>query len=87
MGVFAITGICSIWAYIWLFIVVQDNGVAAWEAWVTLIMFFILVIAAWGADKYNASHSETEIDQEKMLNEFTAMEIYRELIREKQNAH
>lgn len=87
LGVFAITGICSIWAYIWLFIVVQDNGVAAWEAWVTLIMFFILVIAAWGADKYNASHGETEIDQEKMLNEFTAMEIYRELIREKQNAH
>ena len=50
-------------------------------------MFFILVIAAWGADKYNASTGETEIDQEKMLNEFTAMEIYRELIREKQKAH
>lgn len=50
MGVFAITGICSIWAYVWLFIVVSDSGVKSGEAWITLIMFFILVVAAFGAD-------------------------------------
>lgn len=83
MGVFAITGVCSIWAYVWLFIVVADNGVNSVEAWITLIMFFILVLAAFGADRYRTTHGEVEIDQEKMLNEFTPMEIYRELILEK----
>ena len=37
MGVFAITGICSIWAYVWLFLVVADNGVNTAEAWVTFV--------------------------------------------------
>jgi len=88
MGVFAITGVCSVWAYVWLFLVVEDNGVTPAEAWITFLFFFILVLAAFGADKYNASHgSGAEFDQEKMLNEFTAVEIYRELIREKQGAH
>jgi hypothetical protein len=88
MGVFAITGICSIWAYVWLFIVVADNGVTPVEAWITFLMFFILIVMAFAADKYNASKGGGEVlDQEKMLNEFTAMEIYRELIREKQGTH
>jgi len=30
MGVFAITCTSSIWAYIWLFIVVKDMGVEVW---------------------------------------------------------
>jgi hypothetical protein len=55
MGVFAITGISSLWAYIWLFIVVSDNDVQPYEAWLTIIMFFILIVLAFGADKYNAS--------------------------------
>jgi solute carrier family 8 (sodium/calcium exchanger) len=53
MGVFSITGISSLWAYIWLFIVVGDNAVEAWEAWLTIIFFFILIIMAFAADKYN----------------------------------
>jgi solute carrier family 8 (sodium/calcium exchanger) len=85
MGVFAITGTSSIWAYIWLFLVVGDNSVEPFEAWLTIIMFFILIVMAFGADKYNASKNGGENigEQEKLLNEFTPMEIYRELIREK----
>ena len=64
MGVFAITGTCSIWAYIWLFIVVFDNGVKPWEAWVTFIQFFILTAAAFAADKYNESKGGGKIEQE-----------------------
>jgi len=83
MGVFAITGISSLWAYIWLFIVVGDNAVQPYEAWLTIIMFFVLIVMAFGADKYNASKQGDDIgEQERALNEFTPMEIYRELIRE-----
>ena len=87
MGVFTITAVCSVWAYVWLFIVVADNGVTPFEAWFTFAMFAILIVAAFTADKYNASQGDNEIDKEKMLNEYTAMEIYRELIREKQGTH
>jgi len=86
MGVFAITGISSLWAYIWLFIVVSDNAVAPYEAWLTIIMFFVLIVMAFGADKYNASKQGDDLgEEERLLNEFTPVEIYRELIREKQN--
>lgn len=42
---------------------------------------------AFGADKYNSSKEGEEGglgEQEKLLAEFTAVEIYRELIREQQ---
>lgn len=51
MGVFTITCASSLWAYIWLFICVKDNAIEAWEAWATLVMFFILIIFAFVADK------------------------------------
>jgi len=84
MGVFSITGISSLWAYIWLFIVVGDNAVEAWEAWLTIIFFFILIIMAFGADKYNTmKNGGNDMGaQEKALSEYQAVEIYRELIRE-----
>jgi hypothetical protein len=83
MGVFAITGISSLWAYVWLFIVVADNSVEPYEAWITIIMFFVLIVSAFGADKYNASKDGGGIgEEEALLNEFTPMEIYRELVRE-----
>ena len=84
MGVFAITGTSSIFAYIWLFIVVGDNSVELYEAVLTMLFFFLLIVMAFGADKYNASKNGGAAgEQEKLLNEFTPMEIYRELIREK----
>lgn len=84
MGVFAITGTSSIFAYIWLFIVVGDNAVELWEGVLTMAFFFILIIMAFLADKHNASKDGGVVgEQERLLNEFTPMEIYRELIREK----
>jgi hypothetical protein len=84
LGVFAITGTSSIWAYIWLFLVVGDNSVELWEGIVTMVFFFLLIVMAFGADKYNSNKNGGDVgEQEKLLNEFTPMEIYRELIREK----
>jgi Ca2+/Na+ antiporter len=53
MGVFATTGFFSMFAYIWLYICLDDNKITLGEAWWTLIFFFILCILAFAADKYN----------------------------------
>lgn len=56
MGVFTITAIASVFAYVWLYIVlaVSSPGVVKlWEAIVTLLFFFVLIILAFIADKHN----------------------------------
>ena len=49
-GVFAITTIWSVVAYVWLFIVLNDSVVKEWEAYLTLSFFFILILMAYIAD-------------------------------------
>jgi solute carrier family 8 (sodium/calcium exchanger) len=53
MGVFAITCASSLWAYIWLFIVVKDMAVEVWEGWLTFAFFFMLITFAFAADRLN----------------------------------
>ena len=56
MGVFITTSIFSLFAYIWLYICLQvttPGYVTSSEAWLTLSFFFILLVLAFGADKYN----------------------------------
>lgn len=56
-GVFAVTSISSLFAYMWLYLVIEGCGsyqeVTMLEAWATLVYFFILIIAAFAADKLN----------------------------------
>lgn len=54
MGVFTISSAASIWAYLWLWIVLMDQNVELWEAWVTFGSFLVLVILCYGADRYKA---------------------------------
>ena len=49
-GVFAITTIWSIIAYVWLYVVLLDGFVEEWEAYLTLGFFFLLIIMAYIAD-------------------------------------
>jgi len=51
MGVFTCTAFFSVFAYIWLFIVVSDNNVKLWEAIVTFMFFPLLVIMCYRLDK------------------------------------
>jgi solute carrier family 8 (sodium/calcium exchanger) len=56
-GVFAITCTASVFAYVWLYLVLEiisKNVVETWEAFLTLGFFFILVTMAFIADKYNS---------------------------------
>jgi len=52
-GVFIITAIFSLWAYFWMIIVLEycsKDKVEMWEAWITIIMFPILVGLSYGQD-------------------------------------
>jgi len=54
--VFAITSISSIFAYVWLFIVLgvwTKDQVTMVEAVLTFGFFFVLIILAYAADKIN----------------------------------
>ena len=84
MGVFSITATSSIFAYVWMYIVLKDQEVTMVEAWLTLIYFFILIGLSYGADVYKASQSQKEEEEaNKPVIEYQAVEIYRELIAEK----
>jgi solute carrier family 8 (sodium/calcium exchanger) len=63
-GVFAITSIFSIFAYVWMLLCLKgdysDEIVETWEAWVTLVFFFILIGLAFLADKIKSNMDEKE---------------------------
>ena len=57
VGVFAVTSLSSMWAYIWLFLVLtvwSPEAISLSEAWWTLIYFFALIIFAYTADRVNS---------------------------------
>lgn len=54
LQVFAVTATCSLFAYVWLYIIVAvstPDVVNVWEALVTLAFFPALVVIAWIADR------------------------------------
>lgn len=92
MGVFGVTSVTSVFAYIWMFICLRDQNVQVWEAWVTFGFFFVFIGAAFAADRFKASQEKKKElmegnDMENMgikAADFTAIELYRELIKDKQ---
>jgi solute carrier family 8 (sodium/calcium exchanger) len=78
LGVFAVTSLASLWAYIWVFIclsVSSENEVTLSEGWWTLIFFFMLIVFAYTADRVYAciedkKKSFEEIEEKERLAEF-----------------
>ena len=67
MGVFVITGVFSMFAYVWLLIVLAFNGpdkVSVFEAWMTIAFYLILMIVSYFAAKYNEKMQTQEEDEE-----------------------
>jgi solute carrier family 8 (sodium/calcium exchanger) len=71
-GVFNITAFFSVVAYVWMYLVLSDEIVAPWEAWLTFFLFFIMVGLAYGQDqkwiwcrskKYKVAHSPSRIGE------------------------
>jgi solute carrier family 8 (sodium/calcium exchanger) len=53
LGVFTITCVWSLIAYIWLYYVLMDGEVTPTEAWITFAYFWMMLIMAFIADKIN----------------------------------
>jgi len=87
MGVFSITATFSIWAYVWLFIVLQDQMVSPAEAWITFAFMFILLGMAYGADVYKGKSEAEKLETDESggipVIDYSAVEIFKELIAEK----
>jgi len=62
MGVFTVTTIFSIVAYIWMYIALMDEIVEPYEAWLTLALFPILILFALIADKISSSKAKASDD-------------------------
>lgn len=72
VGVFFVTSVFSIFAYLWLFTCLSlrsPGEVTVEEAWLTLIFFFILVGLAFAADRAFAKHLEKLKTEEDKLKE------------------
>lgn len=87
LGVFGVTATFSLFAYVWMWIVLRDQKVYAWEGWLTFIFTFILLTIAYAADRYNA-YTNPEDDDEDALQAagasiaFSAYEIHKEMMNE-----
>lgn len=86
MGVFSITCTSSLWAYIWLLIVLKfwtPDHVSLEEAILTVVFFILLLIAAYFADKHNEKKmkaAQTKEDQAKEFEKQKQMQAKEELI-------
>lgn len=85
MRVFAITCTSSLWAYIWMWIVLLDQEVEMWEGILTFVFFFILIIMAYGADRFTNYENEKnkspdEVEDQPPVIEYSAYEIYKEML-------
>jgi len=57
LGVFLVTSVFSLFAYIWMFLcltVITPGYVTTTEAYITLSFFVLLLVLAYGADRYRA---------------------------------
>ena len=57
LGVFAVTSVASLWAYIWLYLCLEifsQGQVTLVEGWLTLVFMFLLIVFAYGADRLNS---------------------------------
>lgn len=84
MLVFSITATSSLLAYIWIWIALMDQVVSTAEALITLAAFFVLIIISYFADKYTQSKKGDKEEEIPPFIEYSALEIYRELLAEKQ---
>ena len=86
LWVFGVTATFSIFAYIWMWLVLRDQMVEMWEAILTFAFTFILLAIAYTADRCNPANHEEEDEEEadKPFISYSAAEIFKELIKEKQ---
>ena len=89
LGVFTITVISSIFAYIWLYLCVAGPIITMVEAWLTLSFFFIMLILAYTADKLKERSDRKKLkdndlgkDDSPAVSSYKPIEYYTHLLPE-----
>lgn len=78
LGVFFVTSLWSLWAYVWLLVVLQVSSpttVTIAEAMLTLVFFVLLIVTSFAADKINQYVEDTKKSQEELEEESRADEL------------
>lgn len=92
MGVFSVTTIFSVFAYVWLYYCLMDGEVTSLEAWLTFAFFWILIIIAFIFDRINQARRKANMDKKlgkegefkgAGVTEYDVSEFYNTLINEK----
>lgn len=72
MWVFAVTSIFGLWAYIWMWICVDDQFISVTEGIMTCVFFVCLIVISYTADRINnykrTQHMSHE-EQEQLMKE------------------
>lgn len=69
LGVFTVTAIWSMIAYLWLFAclsLISPGEVDLAEAWLTFSFFIVLMIMAYAVDRYNANNNSKVEEKENI---------------------
>lgn len=77
-GVFFITSVFSLFAYIWLYLVlavITPGLVTMAEGWLTLIYMVIMLLLSYGADKVDNKFREKEQTEEDLAKKDAEDEI------------
>ena len=64
LWVFAVTTIFSLWAYIWMWICVDDTFITITEGLMTCVFFVLLITIAYTADRLNKYRSKQRMSQQ-----------------------
>ena len=93
LGVFSITCFFAVFAYLWIFWCLRDYEVDPTEAYITLGLFFALIIVATAVDKINAARrkkkmnekfgdapSDKSLKEPKSTTKYTPLEFYQLLL-------
>jgi len=62
MGVFTCTAVFSVVAYVWLYLCVEDNNVSIAEAFITFLLFPVMVVLAYWLDKRGKKNAVAPAD-------------------------
>lgn len=62
-------------AYVWMYIVLQDEVVQPYEAWITLALFPVLIILAWIMDKMSKSAEPDSASKLPVMNTLEFIEV------------
>jgi len=63
--VFGVTAILSVWAYIWMYICIEDNKVNVTEGVMTCVFFVALIVISYTADRVNSYRVQQRRTQEE----------------------